>query len=180
LALAGAFAFTAAGFLAAGFATGFATGFALTGAALAGAGFFSGALGFGTALAAGFAGAFAFAATFLTAFAGAFTANKVFFFAFSAAAFPFAKGILQQTMSAIPSPISSTVTIRPQTSQLNKSPFLAFAIAVPPCYLKLSFIKRLTHLLYSSILQEKKGVFKRLSFFCLSFFGSEKIIITSA
>jgi hypothetical protein len=161
LALAGAFAFTGSGFLAAGFAT----GAAFAGAALTGAGFFSGALGFGTALATGFAGAFAFAATVLTTFAGAFTASNVFFFAFSAAAFPFAKGILQQRMSAIPRPISSTVTIRPQTSQLNKSPFLAFAMVVPPCYLKLSPIKRLTHLLSHIILQEKNRVIKQLSLF---------------
>jgi hypothetical protein len=121
-------ALAAEGFFAAGFFAGafaFAFGAALA-AGLAGAFAFA----FGAALAAGLAGAFAFAATGLTAFAGAFaTASRVFFFALSAAALPFAMPILQQSISAMSSPMSSTVTIRPQTSQLNTSPFFDFTIA---------------------------------------------------
>jgi hypothetical protein len=76
-----------------------------------------------------FAAGLAFGAAFFTGFAAGFFA-PAFFFALVAAALPEAIGFLQQvtTFAAAHPQASSTTNTNPHTSQLNKSPFFAFAI----------------------------------------------------
>jgi hypothetical protein len=122
LAVAGAF--FVAGFFAAIFAADFiGADFAATAFAAPGLAFGIGAAGLAAML------LFTFSATLATVFAAASFA--AFCLDLLAAARPFTIGSSQQTISADAHPhSSSTTTTRPHVSQLNTSPFFAFAMLV--------------------------------------------------